>query len=71
MSVTRTKPGYSLLLAKTQPVFYLLLYFCIPKGEESSNRPSKTHSSSASAANASGFVQISLSQMPQPDTLVD
>src|SRR5215472_2972609 len=33
------------------------------EGEGSSNHPSKTHSCSASAANDSGFLQISLSQM--------
>ena len=37
-------------------------------------RPLKTHTiyleSSASAANASGFLQIAFSQMPRPDVVV-
>jgi integrase/recombinase XerD len=45
--------------AGQQPNYlHLPLYFCILRGEGSSNRPSKTHSSPASAANASGFLQM-------------
>jgi len=49
---------------------HLPLYFRHPIGERFSNRLSKTHSSPASAANASGFLQIALSQMLRRDTLV-
>jgi hypothetical protein len=37
--------------------------------EQSSKRPNKTHGSRASAANASGFIHIPLSQVPRRETL--
>ena len=54
----------------TPNYLHLLLYFCLSTGEQFSNRACKPHSSPASAANASGFLQISLSQMLRRDTLV-
>ena|SRR5215469_1579917 len=47
-----------------------LLRATLITGEAFSNRACKTHSSPASAANDSGFVQIPLSQVPRRDSAV-